>query len=135
MFFSCVPFCSVAFANAHDFGTCRRIDAVLMIRCCVVGCMTRLWRASVGALFCATQEVVVSCFPPVCNVADPCWKVSIYHWLPGGEGLTPFKKPRMLAGMFRLPWRLVRNSTSNKLVSRMRAVVMEHGMMFSCVLL
>ena len=52
-----------------------------------------------------------------------------------GEGLIPFRKPRMLAGMFRLPWRFVCNSTSNKLVSRMRAVVMEHGMMFSCVLL
>ena len=53
----------------------------------------------------------------------------------GGEGLIPFKKPRMLAGMFRLPWRFVRNSTSNKLTSNLRAVVVEHGMMFSCVLL
>ena len=52
-----------------------------------------------------------------------------------GEGLIPFKNPRMLAGMFRLPWRLVRNSTSNKLTSNIRAVVVEHGMMFSCVLL
>ena len=57
----------------------------------------------------------MSCFPPNCNVADPCWKVSVYHC---GEGLIPFRNPRMLAGMFRLLWRFVRDSTSNKLVSR-----------------
>ena len=30
----------------------------------------------------------------------------------------PFRNPRMFAGMFRLLWRLVRDSTSNKWVSR-----------------
>ena len=136
MFFSCVSFCSILCANAHDFGS-SETD-----RRCV-------------------NDSLLCCWLYDSFVASKCWSVVLRNegsgceLFPaslqcgrfmldgfnlslastGGEGLIPFKKPRMLAGMFRLPWRLVRNSTSNKLVSRMRAVVMEHGMMFSCVLL